>query len=204
MTTLILDLGNVIAFFDHRAACRQLAALASTGADESRVYGAIFKTPLEEDFDCGRISPEQFVGALRTTIASTAPDEAIARAWCDIFRLNDDVASLLPAIQLSPLRLVLASSTNALHFQWVTSRFPTAFEAFDEFVVSFEVGARKPDQAFFNEVLTAAAAPAHECMYIDDRPEYVHAAREMGMSGAVYGPGVRLAKALEDVGIRLG
>ena len=74
---------------------------------------------------------------------------------------------------------------------------------FDEFVVSFEVGARKPAEAFFKEVLTAAAAPAHECMYIDDRPEYVHAARSMGMSGAVYGPGVKLAKALQDVGIRL-
>jgi len=203
MNTLILDLGNVIAFFDHRLACRHLAALAGNGADESRVYGAIFKTTLEEDFDCGRISPEEFVATVRKALASTAPDEAIARAWCDIFRLNEDVASLLPAIQKSPLRLVLASSTNALHFQWVTSRFPAAFEPFDEFVVSFQVGARKPADAFFKEVLTAAAAPAHECMYVDDRPEYVHAARSMGMSGAVYGPGVKLAKALQDVGIRL-
>jgi glucose-1-phosphatase len=200
--TLILDLGNVIAFFDHRTACRQLAALSGNGADEARVFGAIFRTSLEEDFDCGRISPEEFVEAVRATLGSTAPDEAIARAWCDIFRLNDDVAACLPSIQQSSVRLVLASSTNALHFQWLTSRYPAAFEAFDDFVVSFQVGARKPEPAFFKEVLEAAAAAPHECVYVDDRPEYVHAARSLGMAGSVYGPGVRFAKTLEDAGIK--
>jgi putative hydrolase of the HAD superfamily len=201
MTTLILDMGNVIAYFDHLLACRQLASLASNGVNESGLYEAIFKTPLEEDFDCGRLSPDQFVGSLRSLTKSTAPDEAIARAWCDIFRLNDDVASRLPGLANSPVRLVLASSTNALHFQWVTSRFPTPFAAFDAFVVSFAVGARKPDRAFFNEVLEAANAPARECTYVDDRPDYVAAARALGMAGTVYGPGAQFARVLSDAGI---
>jgi len=202
MKTLVLDMGNVIAYFDHRAACRQLAALATNGIDEPRLYDAIFKTTLEEEFDCGLISPDQFIAALRAATASTAPDEALARAWCDIFRLNDDVTAQLPAIAASPIRLVLASSTNALHFQWMTSRYPAVFAGFDEFVVSFTVGARKPAAEFFRAVLAAAGAPARECLYIDDRPDYVHAARAVGMGGAVYGPGSRFAGMLEASGVR--
>ena len=67
MTTrcVLVDFGNVIAFFDHRKACRQLAALSSVQVEVDAVYAAIFQTSLEADYDTGRISTRQFLDALR-------------------------------------------------------------------------------------------------------------------------------------------
>jgi hypothetical protein len=48
---LIFDFGNVIAFFDHVKAARQLATLRRTPRDPHEVYQAIFRTRLEEDYD---------------------------------------------------------------------------------------------------------------------------------------------------------
>ena len=52
MTTrcVLVDFGNVIAFFDHRKACRQLAALSSVQVEVNAVYAEIFQTSLEADY----------------------------------------------------------------------------------------------------------------------------------------------------------
>ena len=62
MKHVIFDLGNVVAFFDHRRASRQLAFLAAMAVTEEDVFRVVFDTSLEPDLDCGRISSREFLG----------------------------------------------------------------------------------------------------------------------------------------------
>ena len=201
--SLILDLGNVVAFFDHRRACRQLAALATTGVTPIEVFDQIFGGSLEEDFDCGRITTTEFVGALRTRFGIVAPDASIGDAWSDIFRPNDDVASILPLLKRSTSRLVLASNTNDLHYRWLATRLSEAFACFDEFVLSFEVGVRKPAPAFFQRCVEAAGVEPRECVYVDDRQDFVEIANAIGMTGLLYEPAAGFVPLLVGAGIRV-
>src|SRR5687768_15330105 len=94
---LVFDFGNVVAFFDHRLASRQLASLSDNSMDENAVYRAVFGTSLECDFDCGRITTPEFIERLRIILGSVLVDSAtIVKAWCDIFWPNNEVISLLP------------------------------------------------------------------------------------------------------------
>jgi putative hydrolase of the HAD superfamily len=52
---------------------------------------------------------------------------------------------------------------------------------FDAFVSSCEVGMRKPDPGIFRLALGIAQAAPHECLYFDDRPMLVKAARKEGI-----------------------
>ncbi|MDQ6762455.1 MAG: HAD-IA family hydrolase, partial [Bacteroidota bacterium] len=52
---------------------------------------------------------------------------------------------------------------------------------FDAFVSSCEVGMRKPDPGIFRLALGIAQAEPHECLYFDDRPMLVEAARKEGI-----------------------
>ncbi len=204
VTTLILDLGNVVAFFDHQRACRQIAALGRPGTTEDLVADLLFHRPLERDYDTGAISTPQFLDALRVHFGMSAPDEAIAEAWSDIFTPNPQLTDQLPPLKTRGLRLVLASNTNELHFARIRNMTPGVVSLFDVCVLSYEVGARKPADAFFQAVLAAAGTSAAACFYLDDRPDFVAAAGALGIPSAMYSPGMTLGSDRGQTRVRLG
>lgn len=203
MKTLILDFGNVIAFFDHRRACQQLASLSMNQVTEDAVCQAVFGTTLESDFDCGKLSSSDFVQRLRRLFDLGPSDEAIVRAWCDIFWPNEQLLPLLPRFKRSVAKLLLASNTNELHYQWVTKQFANPLSCFDAFVLSHKVGYRKPALPFFNACIEASAVNPNQCVYVDDRPDFVEVARNVGMAGIVYAPDVALLESLESEGVEI-
>jgi glucose-1-phosphatase len=183
---IVFDFGNVIALFDHMIACRRLASLSRPPRDPQDVYERIFKTSLEEDYDCGRLSTSAFVERLRTDCQLEASDEAVAHAWCDIFTPNPAIEEVIVQEKRRGTRLVLASNTNELHYQWFSRVFERVLEVFDEQVLSFRVGARKPAVPFFEACIRASGRATHEIIYIDDRPDYVAAASALGLQAHVY------------------
>jgi putative hydrolase of the HAD superfamily len=186
MQSLILDLGNVLAFFDHRRACRQIAALGRPGTTEDAVFDLLFNRPLERGYDTGEITTREFIATLRSAFGITAKDDAIAGAWSDIFQPNDDLTGQLPALKAVVKTLVLASNTNELHFHRIRRLMPGAIALFDATVLSFEVGLRKPSVQFYERVVATTGGSAEACMYIDDRPDFVAAAEALGIRGCVY------------------
>jgi HAD superfamily hydrolase (TIGR01509 family) len=186
MPSLVLDLGNVLAFFDHRRACRQIAALGRPGTTEDAVFDLLFHQPLERQYDTGAITTTEFIAALQSAFGIIAEDDAIAEAWSDIFEPNDDLTAQLPSLKAVVATLVLASNTNELHFARVTRLMPEAMALFDATVLSFVIGDRKPSARFFERAIAATGGLAGDCVYIDDRPDFVAAARARGMQGCVY------------------
>lgn len=99
---------------------------------------------------------------------------------------------------------MLASNTNELHFQWISTQFADALQHMDEFVVSFRLGARKPAPRFFEACIEVAGVAAEQCVYVDDRPDFVQVAVSMGMSGIAYRPDVDMVQALRLHGVESG
>ena len=188
---LLCDFGNVIAFFDHTKAARRLARLAQPPLDPQEAFDVVFRTPLEDDYDSGRISTPIFIARLRSLLHLDGTDIEIARAWNDIYTPNNAMASLLADLKRRGVRLVLASNTNELHYEWFRPLFARTLDLFDHEVLSFRVGCRKPDSRFFEACLRAAAdVPPRECLFVDDRSDLIEAARAMGIASMMYEPGV--------------
>jgi HAD superfamily hydrolase (TIGR01509 family) len=185
---IVFDFGNVIALFDHMIACRRLASLSRQALDPQDVYERIFNTTLEEDYDCGRLSTAAFVERLRRDLQLEASYETIAGAWCDIFTPNPAIEEVIVREKRRGTRLVLASNTNELHFEWFSRQFEPVLRLFDEQVLSFRVGARKPAVQFFEACIGAAGRTADQIIYLDDRPDYVTAASALGVQAFVYDP----------------
>jgi putative hydrolase of the HAD superfamily len=198
MTTrcVLLDFGNVIAFFDHHQACRQLAELSHSGLDATHIYHTIFETGLETGYDTGRLSTPQFLARLRQALDLHGHDTEIARAWSDIFTPNPAMATAMRALKARGMRLVLASNTNALHHAQFARQFADTLTPLDAQVLSYQVGSRKPERAFYDACVDAARCAPGECLYVDDRDDFVRAGRELGLPGLVYTPSVDLLTAL--------
>ena len=106
------------------------------------------------------------------------------QAWRDIF---EPVPSALAALRriAEDVTPVLISNTNAVHWDGVLRVAPELARLVPLRALSFEVGAAKPEPALFHAALTLAEARPNDALYADDRPEFVEAARAMGIDGFV-------------------
>lgn len=57
---------------------------------------------------------------------------------------------------------------------------------FDEIVISSEVGMIKPEPEVFKYILQKLDEKPDECVFTDDNPNYVNAAKELGIHGLVF------------------
>ena len=102
--------------------------------------------------------------------------------------LTDEVPGMREMLcQLSAANYQLYGLTN-----WSMETFPEAREHFgilqmiDRYVVSGAEGLVKPDPRLFQVLLDRYSLKAEECIFVDDNPDNVAAARKMGMRGIVF------------------
>jgi putative hydrolase of the HAD superfamily len=195
---IIFDFGNVVGFFDHRRTSERLAPHSdlSTEALHPRLYGG----ELESAYDLGRISSAEFLRQARDHGRLSCSEEVIAAAWSDIFWPNAEVIALLPALK-PKVRLLLGSNTNELHARHYCRQFADALRHFDSLVFSHEIGARKPDAAFFHHCQRLAGFPAEQCLFIDDLAANVAGAEACGLRGLVYTSADDLRRRLASLGV---
>ncbi|MGE5344340.1 MAG: HAD family hydrolase [Acidithiobacillales bacterium] len=184
---LLVDLGQVLVRFDHGLTLRKLEEATGMEAEELRphVFG-----PLVGEFDLGQLSAEQFFRAVeRSAGLPRIPDGTWIAAWRDIFEPDHSALEALGRVRRDVPK-VLVSNTNALHWEAVLRAFDVR-ELVDDAVLSFEIGAAKPDRAMYEAALARAGAPPEAVLYADDRADYVAAARALGLPAfVVTGPGV--------------
>ena len=57
---------------------------------------------------------------------------------------------------------------------------------FDEITLSYEVGAVKPDAIMYETIAAKLGVLPEECLFIDDQPRFVEAAKQVGMQALVF------------------
>ena len=184
---LLIDLGNVLVRFDHGRTLRAISAAAAGVVDPESLRAALFG-PLEREFDSGRLeAPEFFRKVERAAGLPPLPDEVWIPAWRDIFEPIPESLELLSGLHPG-VRTCLVSNTNRLHWEGVRSVCDVTSRV-DALALSFQAGLVKPDAAFFRQALDLADATPRQAVFADDRPDYVEAARALGMDGiTVTGP----------------
>lgn len=195
---VIFDFGNVVGFFDHHRTTARLVPHSRLSPEALHVR--LFGSALENDYDCGRLTTPEFLRRARAEGELECSEDFIATAWQDIFWPNADVTALLPLLR-TRYRLLLASNTNELHARQFRKQFAQPLQNFHDLVLSYEIGVRKPNAAFFEHCrLQAGCAPA-ECLFIDDLLANVDGARQCGWHGAVYSGIAGLRNQLERHGV---
>ncbi|MGH7171263.1 MAG: HAD family hydrolase [Gemmataceae bacterium] len=198
ITTIVFDFGNVLGFFSHRKAAEQLAAYSPLSPDA--ILDLYLDSALEDDFESGRMSLAAFREQVRQRCRVTCSDEQLDLAIADMFAPNKEVCALVPALK-PRYRLVLLSNTNELHAMHFRRQFADTLGHFDALVLSHEVGMRKPCADIYAHCRQVAGAAPRECLFIDDLPDNIEAARACGWQGIVYHRGLDLRRELQKLGI---
>jgi glucose-1-phosphatase len=201
---LIFDFGNVVAFFDYLKACERFGArLGLDGPAFRRLALERGFVDLLAEFECGRITPEDFSQTLMSRCGLSLPYDQFVRDWEDIFTLNESIARLIPPLKAEGYRLLLGSNTNVLHATHYRRQFATTLDLFDGLVLSHAVGSMKPDREFYLAGVRAAGVPAASCVFIDDIPENVEGAFAAGLTALLYEDTPKLIAGLRGLGVEV-
>ncbi len=199
--TIVFDFGNVLGFFSHRRAAEQLAAYSGHGSADA-IQSFLFNGRLEDDYESGLLDSAAFRVLVRDRCRLTCDDDQFDAAYADMFVPNPETCELLPELR-ERYRLVLLSNTTDIHSRWFLRQFADVVAHFDRVVLSHEVGARKPHPRIYEHCLDHAGCAASECLFVDDMPANIEAARACGWQGIVYAPGGDFIRQLSELGIHI-
>lgn len=108
--------------------------------------------------------------------------------------LSDEVHQTLGSLN-SKYRLALA--TNQTSMRW-SAMAPTYVQLMDKCFVSSKLGFAKPDHNFFRLIINTLDVSPAEIAFVDDRPENVASAAEIGLRACLF-PRHADAKLLEEL-----
>lgn len=200
LKTFLFDMGNVLVHFSHDLMCANIGALCDrSGADVRRL---LLDSGLQWEFERGKVSDFEFHARFQDCVSRDIEFDALLAAGSDIFQLNASILPVLDALRSRGHRLVLLSNTSSAHFDWV-SRHYTVLQRFDDFVVSYRVGALKPEPAIFAAAIQAIQCDPGECFYTDDIPAYIDAGRQHGLQAEIFTETSNLIRQLAARGITL-
>ncbi|MFO0954053.1 MAG: HAD family phosphatase [Isosphaeraceae bacterium] len=204
LPVLMFDFGNVIGLIDYAPMFDRFARRLGVPAGElERVMLMRGAGELGREFELGRLGPEEFAARVLALAGFELPYDEFAAAWPDIFTLNEPVARLAGALKRRGHPLLLGSNTNVLHADFYRRRYDEALAPFDHFLFSYEIGAMKPDPAFFEACVRAVGVPAASCVFIDDALANVEGARLAGLQGVLYQDLPRLIADLRALGVEV-
>ena len=199
IATLALDLGNVLVKVDHFRFCRGLAGYAQKPLSPVEVYAAVFDAGLEPGYDTGRLSSQEFYRRLRDHFRLSLPYPLFCQLWTEIFDPMAGMEEIVGHLR-GKYPLFLLSNTNPLHFDYIRERFPF-LSHFKRFVLSYEVGSRKPEAAIYQALIRQAGHPPQNILFVDDKPPFVEAARGHGLVAWPFTTPQALQKALTQHGL---
>lgn len=194
VSTIISDLGKVVLWFDNSIFYRKMTAHCSKSVDEMRAV-VHNNFDLIERFDEGGLTPHEFYERAVALLGARIGYDDFVAAYVDVFSRNQPVIDLFRGLK-GRMKLILLSNTDPLRFGFVRERFPDIF-FFDEYVLSYEVRALKPDPRIYLEAMKRAGASAASCVFIDDMEENIAGAAALGLKAILYKPDTDLAQQLK-------
>ena len=185
----VFDLGKVILPFEHRQIASKFWQRSKNNRKltEEEIFQDLFdlKNGTVNRYEEGLLSSEEFFLEVRKRYDLAIEFEDFSEIWNNIFWDSPEVNEIIMYLKAKGYPIYLLSNTNELHFSYVIDRFPIV-HVLDEWILSFEVGAKKPDKRIYDAIFGKTDVDRTKILYIDDIDAYVSAARSYGMQGLVY------------------
>ncbi|MBI4841396.1 MAG: HAD family phosphatase [candidate division NC10 bacterium] len=194
---IVCDFGGVICTFDYRIFCGRLAR--RTGRTAEEIYAAAFGDRLQADFETGKLSGREYHRAVTARLQADVPYDDFYPMYGDIFSEIPATCDLLRRLHMR-YPLYLLSDTNEIHFSYVRETVKL-LSLFEQWIVSYEVGAMKPDPRIYGEALRRSGLPAEACVFVDDRAENVAGAARVGMHALRFASAEQFAADLTRLGV---
>ncbi len=173
---VIFDLGKVLLDFDFAIAAKELARYSPQ--QEEQILESINQSPLLHTFERGDWSEAQFFQKLSVECRLEASLEELKKGFAEIFTPVPSMVEFMESLKERGIPVMVFSNTNVTAVDYIRAAFPF-FERFDAYCLSYEHGCMKPDTTLYGVAQLMTRCTPGNLLFLDDRAENVHAARQM-------------------------
>lgn len=196
---LFTDLDGVLRFWDMEATARTEAV---SGLPKNAFWKTAFAPDLVGAAVTGKMTDAEWREEGERRLREQYPDadvDTVVRAWEDAAGfVNNDV---LEIVRTCRRRVPVGLITNATLGLAADLERLQLTDEFDYIFNTSELGVAKPDPAVFRKALETVGVEPEQSFFVDDHPDNVAAAIDLGMHGHVYKDAATLRKALQQVGL---
>jgi glucose-1-phosphatase len=199
ISAVLFDMNDVLCRYDRAA---RVAALArASGRSPAFVEAAIWGSGYEDMADAGAIGAEAYLdgfaerlGCALTLAQWTGALSAAVTPYPEALELAATIGRRASLAVLTNNNLLVAREIDVI--------FPALRPIFHErFVVSAQLGARKPAPEAYHRCLARLGMAARTTLFVDDNADNVAGARQAGLRGHVYAGAALLATELRREGL---
>lgn len=182
MKAVIFDIGRVLVHWDPGAV---LAGLLEISQTDYQGLKSILRE-LSPKIDRGILDPWAIHRHMVQHAGSTLDTERFSAAFCSGLCRDDTMLAFVMRLRNRPeVKIGSISNTNPIHGRWLREQLPE-LAAFDDVVLSCDVGLLKPEPAIYQMALQRLSVRAQDALFVDDLPINVAGAEAVGMTGLVH------------------
>jgi putative hydrolase of the HAD superfamily len=200
-SVVVFDLGKVLVDFDYGIAAAKIARRGKLTPQQVRQL--LDHSPLLYRFETGLMTNEQFAVEVCATCGFSGTLDEFYEAFADIFSEIQPMIALQAALRASRIPTCIFSNTNGIAIGHIRRRFPF-FADFDNYVLSYELGAMKPDEKIYAAVERATGHAGEAIVYLDDRAENVQGGLARGWRAVLHETPEKTIPALRQMGLPVG
>ena len=190
---IVFDMGHVFIDFDWDDVIQGFKLKA---AKQTIDFRQIMNFLSNLGYESGKINTPDFINALNKKSGLELDLHEFTQLWNSGFTENSQMAEILTSLK-AKFPLYLLSNTNENHFSYLEKVFNVS-RHFQELILSYEVGCVKPEIAIYEEVFKRSSLTPHNCLFIDDLPQNINAANDLGMKTILFEGCEKLAQTLTD------
>jgi HAD superfamily hydrolase (TIGR01509 family) len=196
ISTVLFDLGNVIAFIDFGAFWRNLGFLRA----EEIVPFRNGYTALTLQYETGYISTDDYLKGLRTVFKKKFTIVQLEQAFSCI--IQQPVEGIIDIVKRVSTRhqTALVSNTNELHYRLSLAKFEE-LKILQKHYLSYQLRVMKPARGFYDAIIKDQGIHPSKMLFIDDIAENVNAAKSEGMQIIQFESTGQLKIDLKKIGI---
>jgi glucose-1-phosphatase len=195
---VVFDLGKVLVDFDYSIAARRIAVRGKMSAAEVQEF--IDHSPLLFRYETGLLNRQQFFDEVRTTTGFKGTLAEFAQLFADIFSPIASMIRLQAGLRAKQVPTFIFSNTNDIAVEHIRRNFPF-FSQFDDYVLSYQHGAMKPQAQLYEVVERVTGRRGERILYLDDRVENADAGKTRGWQVIHHQNPDETARALERLGL---
>jgi putative hydrolase of the HAD superfamily len=196
ISTVLFDLGNVLAYIDFSAFWRDLGFLR---ADEIAPFRGGY-TSLTLQYETGYISTDDYLNGLRTVFKNKFTIVQLKQAFsCIIQQPVEGITDIVKRVSTIH-QTALVSNTNEIHYRLSLMKFEE-LKIFQKHYLSYQLRVMKPAHGFYDAIIKDQGIHPSKMLFIDDIAENVEAAKSAGMQAIWFESTGQLETDLQNLGI---